>query len=124
MKVFCSLGLLVVGLALCPPAEGAEPGCRWWQWPWCPLHQPCPCCPDDYCPKKQPSVPCPVPCRGPDDYSSKALPAACPLKWFGADDYCPKACPISPWPGFPPWYTCGPAEACDRSRYDCLKVNP
>ncbi len=99
MRSFNLLASLVLGLGLVAAAEGAEPGCRWW-WPSCLRFSCCPCCPDDYCPKKLPCVPC-------------------PLKYCGRDDYCPKACPIYPPPCPPPWYTCVPAGNCGPGKGGC-----
>jgi hypothetical protein len=102
--------LLVAGFDWCEqPAHGAEPGCAGWRAFWQPLGHPCPCCPDAYCPKARPPVPCPVPCRGPDAYCPKPLPVPCPFKYRGVNEYCPKPCPILS-PCYPPWYTCGPGS--------------
>src|SRR5438067_1432180 len=88
--------VLLAGFGLCGTGAGAEPSCRSWWWPWSPPHCPCPCCPDDYCPK--------------------CLPVVCPVKCFGANDYCPKACPIVWPPCYPPWYTCGQGEPCGQPK--------
>ena len=109
-KVPCLAGLLVLaGLGLCGPSGAGEPCCSCKGWPCWDLRRPCPCCPNDYCPKKLPPVPCRVKCCCPDDYCPKRLPIPCPLKYCGPDDYCCKPCPPVPLPCAPPWFTCGPA---------------
>jgi hypothetical protein len=118
MRPFSLLGSLVLGLGLVAAAQGAEPGCRWW-WPWGLRFSCCPCCPDDYCPKKLPCAPCPVHSGGRDDYCPKSLPVPCPLKYCGHDDYCPKACPTHLPPCSPPWYTCVPAGNCGPRKAGC-----
>lgn len=35
------------------------------------------CCPDDYCRKPMPCVPCPSPCCSCDDYCRKPMPCVC-----------------------------------------------
>lgn len=104
--------LLLVSLCWCERAGGGEPGCFRRYWTSWGLLQPCPACPDDYCPKKLPCCPYPVRGCGADDYCPKNLPITCFLKYCGPDDYCPKLCPPLPLPGYPPWYTCGPAAQC------------
>ena len=85
-----------------PPVQAVDPGAHWW-WP---LHVRCPGCPDDYCAKKLPPVPCPFGVAGPDDYCAKPLPWVAPFKYCGVDDYCQKPLPTVV-PCYPPWYTCG-----------------
>lgn len=66
----------------------------------------CCVCPDDYCPKPLPSVPCaPLGCC--DDYCPKPLPSTAPLCYCGPNDYCPKPCCLYLPPCWPAWYTCG-----------------
>lgn len=66
-------------------------------------------CPDDYCPKRLPAVPC-VPKGCVDEYCRKSLPCV-PVNQKGCvDDYCPKACPIILWRCSNAPYTCGPAQ--------------
>jgi hypothetical protein len=118
VRVVAALGLGPGGMA-----PGAEPQCRWrpWRWPWSTPHPPCPCCPDDCCPKKL--APCPprVSSHAPDDYCPKTLPCVCPVKCCGKDDYCPKPCRIYLPPCYPPWYTCGPGPGCGRCKGVCPK---
>jgi hypothetical protein len=104
-------------------AGAAEPPARAWRWPWCAPTRPCPCCPDDYCPKPLPTV-CPVRCFGPDDYCPKALPCVCPCNCKGPDDYCPKKCPLWLPPCYPPWYVCVPAGNADAPGCACGKNRP
>jgi len=55
--------------------------------------QPC-WCPDDYCPKPQPCVPCPNYCVCPDTYCPKPQPCVpCPNYCVYPDTYCPKPAP-------------------------------
>jgi hypothetical protein len=81
-------------------------GYRWWPWSTC--HPPCPCCLDDYCPKKLPPCPPRTASHAPDDYCPNALPHVTGVKCGWVDDYCPKPCCIWLPPCPPPWYTCGP----------------
>jgi hypothetical protein len=101
------LALVVAAAGHVGRVGAAEPGGRWWPWNWCAYRQPCPCCPDDYCPKTLPAV-APVKRFGKDDYCPKTLPCTAPVKRFGTDDYCPKPLPIVT-DCYPPWYTCGAA---------------
>jgi hypothetical protein len=59
---------------------------------------PC-CCPDDYCRKPLPCIPCLRLCCVPDDYCPKPLPCV-PCLSLGCcpDDYCPKPLPSVCWP--------------------------
>jgi hypothetical protein len=72
---------------------------------------PC-CCPDDYCRKPLPCVPC-----GPlqwlcDDYCRKPLPCvACPCTGCCPDDYCRKPCPDLCRPLDRQYYRCGPPDS-------------
>jgi len=105
-------GLLVLGLCLGGNAHGAEPddaSGSWFSW----FHHPqCPCCPDDYCPKKCPPCPPWVTSHAPDDYCPKKLPCVTGTKCFGKDDYCSKSCAIY-LPACPPfWYSCVPEGCC------------
>jgi hypothetical protein len=123
MRFVSFIGLLVASLSISHCARGTEPDRHWW-WPWRSPHPPCPCCPDDYCPKPMPLVPCPVHCAGPDDYCYKPLPSTCPVKCGGPDDYCRKPLPMPPSPCSPPWYTCGPAPTCAPPHRDGTPVEP
>ncbi|MFN4258685.1 MAG: hypothetical protein ACK4RK_05270 [Gemmataceae bacterium] len=111
--------LLIVTACLChtasawsqPRPEYLFDGCRWY---WPKFHQRWSCrvgCPDDYCRKPLPGVPCnPQGCV--DDYCRKPLPGV-PCNPQGCvDDYCRKRCPIR-WPKTcEPWYRCGPTAPC------------
>jgi hypothetical protein len=104
------LGICSAGSA----AHGGWPlfdGCHW-QSPnlreeWC--HR-CGWCPDDYCPRALPIVPCNR-CSNVDDFCPKALPGVKPNACGCVDDYCPKKCPI--WLGclWAPWYKCAPGAS-------------
>jgi hypothetical protein len=66
----------------------------------------CCTCPDSYCPKPQPCVPCAL--RGCcDDYCPKPMPCTASLRYCGCDDYCPKPSCIRLPPCWPAWYSCG-----------------
>jgi len=70
-------------------------------------------CPDDYCAKPMPILPCPQKYCGVDDYCRKPPPALpCPQRYRGPDDYCAKPCDIRLPPCDPPWYTCGGCATC------------
>ena len=70
----------------------------------------CCTCPDDYCPKPLPCVPC-APRGCCDDYCAKPLPCVpCALRGC-CDDYCPKPCCIYLPPCWPAWYSCGAPRA-------------
>lgn len=95
--------IVITGLASCLAARAGEPPvCRQKsqcsQPTWCEgCCQPICCCPDDYCRKSIPCVPC---LRGPwccDDYCHKSLPCL-PCTPLGrcCDDYCEKPCPACP----------------------------
>jgi hypothetical protein len=66
------------------------------------------CCPDDYCRKPMPCVPCP-PCGSCcNDYCRKPMPCVpCPQGCWCPDDYCRKPMPCLCWPPSPVKYTCG-----------------
>ncbi len=67
------------------------------------------CCPDDYCRKPMPCVPCPPPNCCPDDYCRKPMPCVpCPPPNCCPDDYCRKPLPNFCWPPSPVKYSCGP----------------
>jgi hypothetical protein len=76
---------------------------------------PC-CCPDDYCRKPMPCIPC-VRLQGCcDDYCPKPEPCAprfctprCP------DDYCPKPLPQLCWPVNKQFYRCPPSPASSQT---------
>jgi hypothetical protein len=119
MRARWFLGLAVVA-ALGGRVGATEPGGRWWLGNWCARRPPCPCCPDDYCPKSLPTT-APVKCFGKDDYCPRPLPVTPPVKCFGKDDYCPRPCPITVPRCYPPWYTCGPSEPAGPAR---VKSNP
>jgi hypothetical protein len=99
-KLLRAIGLAVTVVSLAAPARAG-----WRDW-WC-CGKPCPSCPNDYCPKSLPLVPCPSRIHGPDDYCPKRLPCTRPVTCFGADDYCPRPCPITVPRCPPPWYSCG-----------------
>jgi hypothetical protein len=66
-------------------------------------------CPDDYCRKGIPSVPC----NGKgcvDDYCRKTLPCVPANPRGCVDDYCPETCPLLLGPLREPWYSCGPPK--------------
>jgi hypothetical protein len=66
------------------------------------------CCPNDYCRKPMPCVPCPQPGRCPDDYCRKPMPCVpCPQASRCPDDYCRKPMPCLCWPPLPVKYSCG-----------------
>jgi hypothetical protein len=66
-------------------------------------------CPDDYCPKQLPPVPCVNNSGWLMDYCPKPLPAApCPTPPGCVNDYDPKWCPIYLGVGAGPSYRCGP----------------
>jgi len=68
-------------------------------------------CPDNYCPKPCPCIPCPALPASPDCYCPK--PPPCPpclcLSWC-PDNYCPKPCPQFCWPVNRQFYRCGPDD--------------
>ena len=69
------------------------------------------CCPDDYCRKPVPHVPCQSHCCCKDDYCRKPLPhVPCLSSCCCPDDYCPKPCPPCPPHLCQQDYTCGPCE--------------
>jgi hypothetical protein len=69
---------------------------------------PC-CCPDDYCRKPLPCIPCPVPTGCVDDYCCKPLPCIpCPVPTGCVDDYCRKPLPHFCWPVNCQFYRCPP----------------
>ena len=101
--------LLIVGLwtAMLPVAAGAAeigPSA-----PCCEAR--CCCtCPDDYCPKPLPCVPC-VLLGKCDCYCRKPMPCPpCPLGYCGPNDYCPKPYSICLPLCSPAWYTCGAVQ--------------
>jgi hypothetical protein len=115
MRCCLCLAVLLVMSASSAYAEEPRPlfdGCGWSfpklhvEW-----HQRKCWCPDDYCPKPLPSVPCNA--KGcVDDYCPKPLPSV-PCNAKGCvDDYCPRTCPLSLGRLCEPWYTCGPSRCC------------
>jgi hypothetical protein len=102
-RVLRALGVAVAVVAIAGPARAG-----WRDWWYCT--KPCPSCPDDYCPKPLPPVPCPGWTCAPDDYCPKRLPCARPVTCFRADDYSAKPCPITAPRCPPPWYSCGPGR--------------
>jgi hypothetical protein len=69
------------------------------------------CCPDDYCRKPMPCVPCPRGCC-PDTYCPKPIPSVpCPNACWYPDDYCRKPIPCLSWPPSPIRYSCGPCPS-------------
>jgi hypothetical protein len=109
MRGYLVFLLLAPSLSLGDTAQSAEPACRCWPWTWSwkSPHPQCPCCPNDYCPKKAPPCPSWVESHAPDDYCPKTLPHVSGVKCLGEDEYCSKPCPICLPPCPPPWYTCG-----------------
>jgi hypothetical protein len=102
-NVSLAIVIVIAGLASCLAAYATEPLLCRQESPCCPSTwcegccQPICCCPDDYCPKEKPCVPC---LRGPwccDDYCRKSLPCL-PCTPLGrcCDDYCDKPCPACP----------------------------
>ena len=71
----------------------------------------CCTCPDNYCPKPLPCVPC-APLGQCDCYCPKPMPCTSPLRYCGPNDYCPKPCCLYLPPCWPAWYSCGALE-CD-----------
>jgi hypothetical protein len=70
----------------------------------------CCVCPDYYCPKPLPSVPC-APLGNCDCYQAKPLPCPpCFLHYCAPNDYCPKPSCLYLPPCWPAWYTCGVVE--------------
>lgn len=69
-----------------------------------------PCvCPDDYCRKPMPCIPCPAPCGCVDDYCPKPMPCIpCPVPCVCPDDYCRKPLPNFCWPVNSLFYRCPP----------------
>jgi hypothetical protein len=70
------------------------------------------CCPDDYCRKPMPCVPCPCNTWCPDDYCRKPMPCVpCLNTTWCADDYCRKPMPCVCYPASPVKYSCGSCPA-------------
>jgi hypothetical protein len=101
-----SAGILLAGFLVLGPA--GEPDCSPWSWSSWFHHPQCPCCPDDYCPKKCPPPPPCVTGDAPDDYCAKKLPSVIGVKCCDPDDYCREPWRIWLPPCAPFWYTCGP----------------
>ncbi len=101
------LTLVLAGALHAAHVEAASPACACWKGPaW--LGMKCGCCPDDYCAKPLPGLPCPPAQCCPDNYCAKPLPAI-------PCDNCEKSCAcydIKPLPPVPrccePWYKCIP----------------
>ncbi|MDZ7617351.1 MAG: hypothetical protein U1E05_10115 [Patescibacteria group bacterium] len=71
---------------------------------------PC-CCPDDYCRKPEPSVPCVRTSWCADDYCAKPMPCIpCVGVPKCTDDYCPKPFPSFCWPVLRQFYRCPPGS--------------
>jgi hypothetical protein len=70
-----------------------------------------PCCPDNYCKKPMPRVPCPNWCGTPDNYCEKPMPCVpCP-NWCGCPgNYCKKPCPSICLTRLWQFYRCPPCE--------------
>lgn len=69
---------------------------------------PC-CCPDDYCRKPFPCLPCPSLRGCCDDYCRKPMPCVpCEFPRGCCDDYCRKPLPKLCWPVDRSQYRCGP----------------
>jgi hypothetical protein len=75
-------------------------------------------CPDDYCPKALPTVPC-VPKGCVNDYCAKKLPTVPCVPKGCVDDYCPKKCPLVYPHVCEPWYTCVPTDGCGPHKCCC-----
>jgi hypothetical protein len=103
------IGNLVLGShAAC--ADGPAPA------PVCPGGGPLVCpatllsgCPNDYCRKPCPFIPCLSPWHGPNDYCRKPCPfIPCLELWHGPNDYCRKPMPALCRPLCADHYICGP----------------
>jgi hypothetical protein len=71
---------------------------------------PC-CCPNDYCRKPFPCVPCPDLSKTADGYCRKPMPCIpCFCMSCCPDDYCPKPFPQFCWPVNHQYYRCGPCN--------------
>ena len=70
-----------------------------------------PCCPDNYCKKPMPCIPCPNWCGTPDNYCKKPMPCVpCP-NWCGCpDNYCKKPCPNFCLTRIWQFYRCPPCD--------------
>jgi hypothetical protein len=108
------LTALFAAVGFVNPAVAGEPWFHWW--PWRATGPACPTCPEDYCSKCLPAVPCAMGPCGPNDYCPKTLPTVCPVKCFGANDYCSKALPALWKCCYPPWFTCGSASCAKPAR--------
>jgi hypothetical protein len=113
------VGLLILGLTLAGAAAVADvastSGC-----PRC-----CCTCPDDYCPKPLPCVPCAACGCCPDDYCPKPLPCVfCMPGCCWPDDYCPKPFVFCLPPCYPSWYTCGLARCCPNPQCEPSATAP
>ena len=75
---------------------------------------PC-CCPNDYCRKPMPCVPCPVPRGCADTYCRKPMPCVpCPAPCGCGETYCPKPFPDLCRPRDWQFYRCPPPECCGK----------
>jgi hypothetical protein len=109
--------VLTIGLLLTATCSGFDLfGClrdRCGCWPRFCLHG----CPDDYRPKREPCVTCPMPGCCPDDYCRKCEPTVCiPGRCCGPDDYCPKSCPTVCWSKPCELYKCPLPHGCGCDR--------
>jgi hypothetical protein len=64
-------------------------------------------CPDDYCRKPMPCIPCFIKSCMPDDYCPKPIPCVPCMPKGCVDDYCPKPFSFCLPPSIRPWYSCG-----------------
>jgi hypothetical protein len=73
-----------------------------------------PCCPDNYCKKPLPCIPCPNWCGTADNYCKKPLPCVpCPDRCGCPDNYCKKPLPNLCLTRLWQFYRCPPCE-CER----------
>jgi hypothetical protein len=114
--VLLSLGLVTAVGQAGPPLPwqgcwGCSLGdlCRAWR------QRQCCSCPDDYCGKALPCVPC-APRGCCDDYCGKALPCVPCAPRGCCDDYQPKCGPIWTAVGDGPCYRCCPGDGCGRGK--------
>lgn len=103
---------LLLGLAWASPTLAQAPhGHRLgglYNWRVCP---PVGCCPDDYCKKVSPLIPCLPRCGSCDDYCRKSMPCLTDVGRCGTcDDYCRKGLPCLLCPPWSPYLQCGPPD--------------
>jgi len=80
----------------------------------CCCPPPIACCPDDYCRKPWPCIPCLSECWECDNYCRKPFPCIpCLSGCFTCDDYCRKPFPDFCWPQSPNLKCVSSCERCD-----------